>query len=250
MAEEKKEGRTGIIGAVGTPIQLAALVVLVVEGLLAFLLNKAAPADISLYVSLMVGLLVVTIVSVFFIEFKRIKLREANTIPTTGTAEKPKQSYKWDAFLAAPMAALNDEDFKVKTVKIKEIKKTLEEVCNFQTIFFAGSNMVTKDDFQTADVSIDTDVNALKESRCFIMIYPDKIVSSVLYEAGIALALGKPSFYFGQTDHFPFLMQEANQKFSYVKIHEAGSLDDIIKMIRNNKSDLFKIDGNKSLDCD
>jgi hypothetical protein len=30
------------------------------------------------------------------------------------------------------------------------------------------------------------------------MIYPDKIVSSVLFEAGMALALGKPSFYFGR----------------------------------------------------
>lgn len=101
--------------------------------------------------------------------------------------------------------------------------------------------MTTQADFDTADVSIDTDVNALKESKNFIMIYPDKIVSSVLFEAGMALALGKPSFYFGNTENFPFLMQQANQKFSHVKIHDCETLDKIIAVIKKNKNNLFKI---------
>jgi nucleoside 2-deoxyribosyltransferase len=74
------------------------------------------------------------------------------------------------------------------------------------------------------------------------MIYPEKIVSSVLFEAGIAFALGKPSFYFGHKDNFPFLMQEANQQFNHVKIHEADTIDKIIKIIKKNKTELFKID--------
>ena len=241
MGEDKKEGRSGIISVISTPIQLAALIVLVVESLLAFLLSKADPVDISLYVILMVGVLAITIIAVFVIEFRRIKLKESNVIPPTGIAETTQKTYKWDVFLAAPMAALSDGDFESATNKVREIKKVLEEECNFQRIFFAGLNMNTKDDFQTADISIDTDVDAIKESQNFIMIYPEKIVSSVLFEAGIALALGKPSFYFGYKNNFPFLMQQANQSFLHVKIHEAGSLDEIIKIIRKNKTQLFKI---------
>jgi hypothetical protein len=108
MGEDKKEGRSGIISVISTPIQLAALIVLVVESLLAFLLSKADRVDISLYVILMVGVLAITIIAVFVIEFRRIKLKESNVIPPTGIAETTQKTYKWDVFLAAPMAALSD----------------------------------------------------------------------------------------------------------------------------------------------
>ena len=173
---------------------------------------------------------VLTIVAVFIIEFKRIKLRESDTIPITGEVESPKKSYTWDVFLAAPLAALSDESFESNLSKMKEIKAILEEECDFKRVFFAGANMKTKSDFETADVSVETDVDALKESQNFVLIYPDKIVSSVLFEAGIALALGKPSFYFGATDNFPFLMKQANQKFNFVKIQNVDSLDKVISI--------------------
>jgi hypothetical protein len=67
MGKENKESRAGIINAVSKPIQLAALVVLVVEGLLAYLLSKSNAKDITLYVVLMVATLVLTILAVFFI---------------------------------------------------------------------------------------------------------------------------------------------------------------------------------------
>lgn len=241
MPNENKESRSSVINAISTPIQLAALIVLVVEGLLAYILTKAGNADSSLYVGLMVGVLVLTIVAVFIIEFKRIKLKESNTIPTTGEVESAKKNYTWDVFLAAPLAALSDESFESDLSKMKEIKTILEEECDFKRVFFAGTNMKTKQDFETADVSVEADVNALKESQNFILIYPDKIVSSVLFEAGIALALGKPSFYFGATDNFPFLMKQANQKFNFVKIQDVDNLDKIISILKKNKRQLFKI---------
>jgi nucleoside 2-deoxyribosyltransferase len=241
MPEEKDEGRSKILSAISTPIQLAALIVLVVEGLLAYLLSRAEAGDISLYVSMMVGVLALTIAAVFIIEYKRIKLKESVAIPATGEMESAKKTYKWDVFLAAPMAALSTDSFENSIEKVREIKRVLEEECGFNPIFFAGINMANKMDFDTADVSIETDVNALKESKNFIMIYPEKIVSSVLFEAGMALALGKPSFYFGDTDNFPFLMQQANQKFSHVKIHDCDTLDKIIAVIKKNKNSLFKV---------
>ena len=241
METENKENRSGIINTISKPIQLAALVVLVVEGLLAFLLSKANTNDISLYVGLMVGTLVFTILCVFTIQYQEIKLK-TQTIPATGKAEKKKENYKWDVFLAAPMAALSNDDFKTANEKIKEIKKALEVECNFKHVFYAGANMKEENDFDSADISIDTDINAIKDCQYFVLIYPEKIVSSVLFEAGIAIAFGKPSLYFGNPSAFPYLMQEANNKFNFVKIHNADNLDDIILCIRKNRNKLFEIE--------
>lgn len=238
----EKENRAEILNAVSTPIRLAALVVLMVEGLLAFLLTKAKPEDILIYVIMMVAVLLITIISVLIVEFRSIKLKELNIIPATGIVENSQKTFKYDVFLAAPMAALANDDFESALKKENEIKMVLEEECDFSRVFFAGTNMKTKDDFDTADLSIETDVNAIKESQYFIMIYPEKIVTSVLFEAGIAFALGKPSFYFGRPHNFPFLMSQAHQKFDHVKIYEADTLDEIIRVIKKNKRDLFKIE--------
>ncbi|MCW3120543.1 MAG: hypothetical protein JWQ38_35 [Flavipsychrobacter sp.] len=249
MAESKKsttldEGsgnRVPLIRSVSTPLQFATLIVLVVESLLALLLSKAQTDDIPLYVGLMCGILVLLIVSIFILEYKKLKLKSEDIIPDTGKTENQEKTFKYDVFLAAPMAALGSANFKDFNDKVKEIMKILEADCGFPRIFFAGKNMTTMNDFDTPDVSVDTDINALRDSRIFIMIYPEKIVSSVLYEAGIALALGKPSFYFGHIDNFPFLMKQANQKFSHVKIQEADTLDKTINMLKINKAQLFTV---------
>lgn len=241
MATENENNRKGLISIITTPIQLAALIVLVVEVLLGFLLNKANPKDIPLYVIMMVGILALTIAAVFIIEAKRLKAKEADMIPVVGTVEKTKKTYEWDVFLAVPMAALTNDEFEKSVSKVAELVTVLEQECNFKRIFYASKGMKTKADFDTADISVENDVNALKGSQYFIMVYPEKIVSSVLYEAGIALALGKPSFYFGKKENFPFLMQQANQKFNHVKIYEADTIDIITGIIKKNKSQLFNI---------
>ncbi|MEO6135287.1 MAG: hypothetical protein ABIP35_09050 [Ginsengibacter sp.] len=238
---EETESRSSILTAVSTPIRLAALVVLMVEGLLAYLLTKAKPDDILIYTSMMVGVLLVTIIAVLFVEFQNNRIQKSNVIPPLGVAETPQKTYKYDVFLAAPMAGLSDEEFESALKKQNEIKVVLEEECGFSRVFFAGTNMKTKSDFDTADLSIETDVNAIKDSQYFVMVYLEKIVTSVLFEAGIAFALGKPSFYFGKVSNFPFLMTQAQQKFDHVKTHEAGTLDDVIKIIRKNRQELFKV---------
>lgn len=238
MSKEIKDVRSGIISIISTPLQFAALIVLVVEALLGFLLSKAKPDDIALYVIMMVGVLVLTIAAAFFIEYRKIKLK--NAIPDTGTQEVQRKNYTWDVFLAAPMAAMADADFERDLQKIKDIKAALETKCGFSRVFFAGTNMKTKADFETSDLSIGKDLDALKESQIFILIYPEKIVSSVLVEVGIALALGKQSYYFGKTDDFPFLMQQANNQFDYVKIYNGKSYDEIYRIIDKNANELFE----------
>ncbi len=85
MEGNPKEGRIGILAAISKPIHLATLVVLVVEGLLVYLLSKAAPKDITLYVSLIVGTLVLTISAVFILQYQELRLKHRQIIPDDST---------------------------------------------------------------------------------------------------------------------------------------------------------------------
>ena len=240
MAEQNEgNDRKGILSAIDTPIRLAALIVLVVEGFLGVLLAKAKPEDTTLFVILMVVVLLVTIILFFVLESKRIG-KDNIAVPKIGNVESQKKDFKYDVFLAAPMAGINtDEDFTRAMSKMEELLAVLDDECNFKRIYFAGKGMKTKKDFDNAGLSVKEDTDAIRDSKIFILVYPQRIVSSVLYEAGIALAYGKPSFYFG--NEFPFLMTQANNAFKHIKIYTASSIDDVITDVRKNKQTLFDI---------
>jgi len=69
-----------------------------------------------------------------------------------------------------------------------------------------------------------------------MLIYPDKIISSVLFEAGLAVALGKPSVYFiRDRSSLPFLKKKAEQAElpAGVRIYEYESLAKIETLLQN-----------------
>ena len=242
MADEKKakDDRKGIIPLIDSYTRLAALIVMVVEVILGVLLAKAKSSDTLIYVSMMVGVLLITIVMAFIIEYKKVGSKGKILVPEIGNVESQDKKFGWDVFLAAPMAGIDsDEDFKNEMAKMETLLKVLEDECNFKKIYFAGKGMKTKKDFDNAGLSVKEDTEAIKDSRLFILIYPKRIVSSVLYKAGIALAYGKPSFYFG--NDLPFLMTQANNAYEHIKILNAGSIEDVIDTIQKNKHNLFAV---------
>jgi len=242
MTTENIEGRTGILGSLNKPIHLVGLIVLVVEGLLAYLVTRAAANDVKFYVCLMVGLLLVVVMLYFLLEFKKRNQKNTMLVPSPGQVEVvDNKNFRYDVFLAAPMAAVNNDTIEQVLAATNEIKRILEVECDFKSVFYAGANMKTKADFDAADISIQSDFEALRDSRYFMLIYPEKIVSSVLFEAGMALALGKPSFYFGDPDIFPFLMKQANQRFSHVKIQQAETYEAVGQMLKRNRRKLFDL---------
>jgi hypothetical protein len=83
-------------------------------------------------------------------------------------------------------------------------------------------------------------LQALLESRYFVLLYPKKIVSSVLVEAGWALALGKTSIYFvDERSDLPFLLKQAEQAFSSVRIYDKSDTDAIVKLLTIHRTELF-----------
>ena len=164
--------------------------------------------------------------------------------------------FKYDVYISVVMAGLQtDEDYRKYRTEALQIEKVLKEKCNFQSIFYAGRDISAKAEFDAQDISLEDDLRALRESRYYLLIYPEKVVSSVLFEAGLALALGKPSVYFVRDRHnLPFLMAKAGEAslIAGVKIYECGEPGEIHKLIERHRencgsgttlADRFQVEG-------
>jgi hypothetical protein len=184
----------------------------------------------------MVVALLLLIIVVGYLAAKRPGALNGSTPPQT-----EKISLKYDVFLSSPMAAFeSQEEYKKDRENILKIIGTLQEQCHFESVFYAGTKIQSINDFDVEDLSVSQDVKALRESRYFVLLYPKKIVSSVLVEAGFALAMGKTSIYFVKTrDDLPFLLRHAEQAVSFIKIYEDCDTEQIVKLITKHRSDLF-----------
>lgn len=157
--------------------------------------------------------------------------------------------FEHDVFLAMAMAGLDtEEQYQNYRSQALEIEKWLQDFCGFRSVFYAGRNLETKDKFEAEDFSLSEDLAALRRSKYFMLVYPEKFVSSVLFEAGLAVALGKPSVYFiRDRSSLPFLMKKAEQAKlpAGVRIYEYESLSKIQNLLQNPGENLWKYLGDK-----
>jgi nucleoside 2-deoxyribosyltransferase len=145
-----------------------------------------------------------------------------------------KMSYRYDVFLSSPMSAFRkDEDYKKDRDAMLRLKKYLENQKNFN-IYYAGEHISSSISFENELVG-HNDFEAIENSRCFIMFYPESIVSSVLVEAGYALALKKPSVYFVHNkENLPFLLREAHHNYPNVQVFEYTDLEQVLGIMSSD----------------
>lgn len=151
-----------------------------------------------------------------------------------------KKRHKFDVFVSAPMASYEtDAEVLADHERIAPVVAFLEDQLSL-AVYWAGRNIRSKADFDAPDISATKDVDALLESKFFLLLYPAKIASSVLFEAGIALRSCLTSIYFVKTaKHLPFLMEQASQAFKNVRIYEGEIPVDLIALLRRHGKDLF-----------
>jgi hypothetical protein len=149
--------------------------------------------------------------------------------------------YKYDVFLSAPMAALA-EGFEVARANFHKVYDALTQGCGMQ-VYWAAAEIKTIEDYQTMDVSAKEDLAALDQSRYFVLLYPQKLVTSALFEAGYALALKLQSLYFVRDRaDLPFLMRELAGTVPQVHIQTQdnwGNYDKLAKTIVKQKAVWF-----------
>lgn len=165
--------------------------------------------------------------------------------PTVSAAavKATKGGYAHDVFLSTPMAAYkSDAEFVPARAEFKKVFDALRERCGLR-VYWAGEKVERMADFDTKDVSVLDDLRALHQSRSFVLLYPKKLATSSLFEAGYALALKRMSHYFvRKREVLPFLMRELAGPSEYVRIHEEdewSNYDDLAVKLCRNKENWF-----------
>jgi hypothetical protein len=188
----------------------------------------------------LIGALATLVAAVIGVAWKRsLEPKEAPDLSTSREALQRK-SHKFDVFVSAPMAAYEtDAEVKADHDRIEPVVAYLEDQLSL-SVYWAGRHIRSKADFHAPDISATKDVEALLDSRFFLLLYPARIASSVLFEAGIALRNCLTSIYFVHSaKHLPFLMTQASQAFKNVRIYEGDLPGDLITLLRRHGKDFF-----------
>jgi hypothetical protein len=147
-----------------------------------------------------------------------------------------------DVFLAAPMMA--SDDYASGRSQAERIKAALRDHCGVGEVFFAGDTIEDKAHFENPSVGLGRNMPYFQSAKRFVMVYPSRVASSVLVEAGIALGLGLASVFFVKSrGDLPWILQDVSE----ANIRELGNVrvipyrddDDLIEKIRTSGKHLF-----------
>ena len=141
-------------------------------------------------------------------------------------------------FIAAPMNSITPHytSFRKDIIRLIEC---LEEIFQCE-VHFGGKDKSSSEDFGFPPVSFKQNMSKLDEYDKFILIYPEKLASSVLVETGWALKAEKECIFFVKNrDELPFLLQNFEQ--GKVRIIDYKVIDEIIKLFEKHKKDMFKV---------
>ena len=156
-----------------------------------------------------------------------------------------KRVLAYDVFLAAPMAGTETEkEYTEFRHLCLELLAELRSHAGVKTAYFVGEKLETTSSFESFEVAAEVDFEAIRQSAVFVMVYPRRMVSSVLCEAGFALAEGIPSVYFVRSERdLPYLLTKGGElpraTFPAVHIHTYDTPDDLKRIVRNNGARLF-----------
>jgi len=223
--EPARQDRIHILQAVKTPLGFFTLALLVAEVILGILASRATGRDFTILVAATVALPLLLVLVVAF------QVKSQHEVVGAEVAK-----FRYDAFVSVPMAAVNDAEYEAIRVLAKKMIACLQQDCGKKSVYYAGTNIATKAEFEPSDASALEDLDAIAASEYFIMLYPSKVVSSVLFEAGYAMALNKKSIYFVKNaKDLPFIMRRAEQAFGSVKLYDYDEESEIVKVLKNRK---------------
>lgn len=163
-------------------------------------------------------------------------------VRTALEAERKASKPKYDVFLSCPMASFKDDgEYQPFRAELLKVISALRD-CGL-SVFCALEEIDSMSKFDTHGISTHDDIEIMDLSGTFVMIYPQKLATSALFEAGYALALGRPSLYFVRDEqHLPYLMQrlpEAVTNVSILDAREWKTYEDIAALLRRNAKHWF-----------
>lgn len=241
----KAESKKSVIEVVKGPIGLLALIVLIVEGILGIVVVQLQESHKFYLGLLMAAVLVLVVAGVIAAVYKKPWLMvDAPDRPIPGALrELERVEPVFDVFLAAPMAAFPDNESFVKAkAETMRIVETLRGPEVNATVYYAAESIDSVEAFDGVPDVASQDFEQVRRSRWFLMLYPEKLASSAIAEAGFALAYSKPSVYFVRSGvKLPYLLDAAvRDKKIDARSVEFKTVDDVIRELKKAKRRLFE----------
>ena len=118
------------------------------------------------------------------------------------------------AFIAAPMSGLSsDKEYQESRATVLAL---VDHLCenyglNAKDVYYAGKHIDSQSEFSDVTLALSADLSALDDADVFILYYPEKVASSVLVEAGYALARQKPMILLPKNiEDLPYFFKQAS----------------------------------------
>ena len=165
-------------------------------------------------------------------------------ILTKGDSTKTKISKKtiddnqksYDLYISLPMTSLLKTSlYQYDTLRelLFDIVTSIKKCCGWEKIYCAALYVEDIEDVLDPLISASVDLEPIKKSKHYMLLYPEKLNSSCIVESGIALAYDVPSFYFVRsTDDLSYILREASAAFPNVytkKFNDFNNIPDWIK---------------------
>ncbi len=250
MAGEQPKGKPDPLGAlrhfpdilraVTSGYGLAALGILVVFVLAVTVALFGVAANAATVLYALVAVLIVFVVSGLFF----VGRAEAGRVASAGAAEPD----RYDVYVSAPMDGLTEvTDFANLKQDIEKIKVDLRRECKLDRVFYAGTDL-SFGKWQEPSIGLKDNWHALRGSRYFLMIYPRYVPSSIVFEAGLAIGLGKPSVWFvREGEKLPYLLRggagaSGDDGLPLVRVIPYNSVEDIQTAFAVDKDKLFGVE--------
>ena len=139
---------------------------------------------------------------------------------------------RFDVFVSAPMSSLKGVRYRGFRKSLDNVLETLEKNTSLSRFYFAGKLFGDIQEFDDSLVGAKRDLRALASSDRFLMIFPEKLVTSSLVEAGFALALGLPSVLFVRdSNDLPYALKDIGQLSDYTNVHRYKKANEIAQRI-------------------
>lgn len=153
------------------------------------------------------------------------------------------ENYENDVFIAGPFSSLSPEmrlSHKIGIDKIAEAFRTHHDFKHVNTGTWGDGD---PDRLWNVDAIKDTDfMTLLFKSKHFIFIYPTKVVSSALIQAGMAIGRKKPTvIFYREKSDLPQILQKANHVASLgpLRLCKFNTYDEIVRMIKDKRGPFY-----------
>lgn len=131
--------------------------------------------------------------------------------------------------------------------RASDLARIIESYCGY-SVYYAGDEIESDADFEAPGIAMALNVEALRDSRHFVLLVTEPLTrpSSVWVEAGLALAYGKPlTLFVDAPDNLPYMLRQvadahdvpglpAAQVFYGAGVRMAGNL------VKKHRGDLFE----------